>query len=199
MATYQLKKDFQVFKATADFSTAVLMYPEGSVKTVSRFVIARTTEEALSIFRTLFSYHTGWVEVAFDIAPCELDLNQAADAPTYLGFRTGVEVHSEHVYYWSRVPEDDLRALIRIGFCQKKFYKKSVWNRAKRLMDQILIPFGFAQRCEHKQCKGRYVSIENSICVIIDEVADMLANRDVFSPSSSDVSDLLSFLNQQSN
>lgn len=48
--------------------------------------------------------------------------------------------------------------LVAIGFCQPKFYKKSVWTAAKKLMDGVLCPNDLAYPFDFGRGKGKYSS-----------------------------------------
>lgn len=54
--------------------------------------------------------------------------------------------------------EDEVRHLVGIGFCQPRFYKPSVWRKAKRLMDNIVCPNGLAFPFDFGRGKGKYES-----------------------------------------
>ncbi|MAA93001.1 MAG: hypothetical protein CML21_00555 [Rheinheimera sp.] len=54
--------------------------------------------------------------------------------------------------------EDEIRSLIGVGFCQPKFYKRSVWLKAKKLMDEIVVPLGLAYPHDYGYGKGKYSS-----------------------------------------
>jgi hypothetical protein len=65
----------------------------------------------------------------------------------------------------------DVENLIKIGFCQPKFYKRSVWLKAKNLMDNVVVPAGLAKPFDYGRGKGKYttnLSIEEVIQKTID-------------------------------
>jgi hypothetical protein len=48
--------------------------------------------------------------------------------------------------------------LVGIGFCQQKFYKTSVWYKAKKLMDTVVCPNSLARPFDFGRGKGKYDS-----------------------------------------
>jgi|TARA_B110000211_G_scaffold172706_1_gene195051 hypothetical protein len=48
--------------------------------------------------------------------------------------------------------------LVAIGFCQQKFYKKSVWLAAKKLMEDVLLPNKLAYAHDFGRGKGKFSS-----------------------------------------
>jgi hypothetical protein len=48
--------------------------------------------------------------------------------------------------------------LIMIGFCQPKFYKRSVWLKAKKLMDAVVVPNGLARPFDYGRGAGKYAT-----------------------------------------
>lgn len=55
-----------------------------------------------------------------------------------------------------KLNEDEVLALIGIGFCQPKFYKRRVWLRAKKLMDEVICPNKLAYPSDFGRGKGKY-------------------------------------------
>lgn len=51
-----------------------------------------------------------------------------------------------------------IHRLVAIGFCQPKFYKKSIWLAAKKLMDEVLCPNKLAYSYDFGRGKGKYSS-----------------------------------------
>lgn len=56
---------------------------------------------------------------------------------------------------------------IKIGFCQQKFYKPSVWSKAKVLMEQIAVASNLAYPHDYGRGKGKFESD-----LTIDEVCN---------------------------
>lgn len=55
----------------------------------------------------------------------------------------------------------EVKTLVGIGFCQPKFYKASVWRKAKKLMDEVLCPNQLAEPFDFGRGKGKYKSIKD--------------------------------------
>lgn len=55
----------------------------------------------------------------------------------------------------------DVKTLVGIGFCQPKFYKASVWRKAKKLMDEVLCPNQLAEPYDFGRGKGKYNSAKD--------------------------------------
>ena len=51
-----------------------------------------------------------------------------------------------------------IHRLVAIAFCQPKFYKRSVWNAAKKLMDEVICPNRLAYPFDFGRGKGKYSS-----------------------------------------
>lgn len=62
-----------------------------------------------------------------------------------------------------------IQKLVRIGFNQPKFYKKTVWNYAKRMMDLACLK-GYAEPFDFGKGKGKYISN-----IEIKEVVNLLS------------------------
>jgi hypothetical protein len=66
--------------------------------------------------------------------------------------------------------------LVKIGFCQPKFYKRSVWLKAKKLMDEVVVPNGLAEPFDYGRGKGKYTSdlrveeVVHKVKIILGEV-----------------------------
>ena len=63
-----------------------------------------------------------------------------------------------------KLKKEEVLSLVGIGFCQPKFYKPSVWRKAKRLMDTIVCPNNLAYPHDFGRGKGKYnteLSIED--------------------------------------
>lgn len=75
-----------------------------------------------------------------------------------------------------KLPEDEIRTLVNIGFCQPKFYKTSVWRKAKALMDEVVCPQGMAFPHDYGRGKGKY-STEHSISDVADYIVELLCNQ----------------------
>jgi hypothetical protein len=57
-----------------------------------------------------------------------------------------------------KLTEDEVNNLVGIGFCQPKFYKRSVWLKAKKLMDTVVCLNGLAIPFNYGHGKGKYES-----------------------------------------
>lgn len=51
--------------------------------------------------------------------------------------------------------DEELKDLISIGFCQPKFYKPSVWAKAKRVMEKLR-KTGYVTPFNYGRGKGKY-------------------------------------------
>lgn len=71
----------------------------------------------------------------------------------------GTMTFSEYTCHTCRVNivAEDLKALIRIGLCQPKFYKPTVWYYAKELME-FAIYLNLVIECDLGKGKGKYAS-----------------------------------------
>lgn len=54
--------------------------------------------------------------------------------------------------------KQEVENLVKIGFCQPMFYKRSVWLKAKKLMDTVVVPNGLAKPFDYGRGKGKYTS-----------------------------------------
>jgi hypothetical protein len=80
-----------------------------------------------------------------------------------------------------QLSEDEVRDLVGIGFCQPKFYRQSVWKKAKALMNEIIIPNGWAFPYDYGFGKGKYstdldietvkLNVLQTLCVTNKEIA----------------------------
>jgi hypothetical protein len=61
----------------------------------------------------------------------------------------------------------EVKELIGIGFDQPKHYKPSVWNSAKKIMDECVV-LGLVQPHDFGRGKGKYTS-DLSINQVVDE------------------------------
>lgn len=68
----------------------------------------------------------------------------------------------------------EIETLIKIGFCQPKFYKRSVWNKAKAIMEQLVSWEVGVVRFDFGRGKGKYVT-EGDLS--IKEVANIYKAR----------------------
>ena len=50
---------------------------------------------------------------------------------------------------------------VAIGFCQKKFYKPSVWRKAMKAMD-VLVAEGYAVPFDYGRGKGKFNATEKA-------------------------------------
>lgn len=76
-------------------------------------------------------------------------------------------------WQYRNLSEDEIRSLIGVGFCQPKFYKRSVWLKAKSLMDEIAVPLGLAFPHDYGYGKGKYSS-DIDIDEVKSQVVDLL-------------------------
>lgn len=58
----------------------------------------------------------------------------------------------------AKTTEDDVITLVKIGFCQPKFYKANVWRKAKTFFDEVLVPHGLAFPYDFGRGKGKFDS-----------------------------------------
>ena len=77
-----------------------------------------------------------------------------------------------------KLTEDEIHNLIGIGFCQPKFYKRNVWIKAKKLMDEVLVPQGLAYPYDFGFGKGKYES-DFEISEVKSRVVNLLAVSEV--------------------
>ena len=68
--------------------------------------------------------------------------------------------------------QEEFEGLVRIGFCQPKFYKRSVWLKAKKLMDELVCPAGLAKPFDFGKGKGKFSS-DLSISEVIEKGWDI--------------------------
>lgn len=62
-----------------------------------------------------------------------------------------------------KLTQSEIENLVAIGFCQPKFYKPSVWARAKRLMDTVVCANGLAVPFDYGRGKGKYTTTQCNI------------------------------------
>lgn len=67
----------------------------------------------------------------------------------------------------------DIRLLISIGFCQPKFYKRSAWLKAKKLMDNVVCKNDLAEPYDYGRGKGKYTS-KLDIPVVITKTIELI-------------------------
>lgn len=75
------------------------------------------------------------------------------------------------IYQDMNLSLDDVYKLIDIGFCQSRFYTKETWSKAKALMEQIVVPLGFATAHDFGPGFGKFVTNFD-----IDYVKESIAN-----------------------
>lgn len=78
------------------------------------------------------------------------------------------------IYQDMKLSLDEVYKLVDIGFCQSSLYTKETWSKAKALMEQIVVPLGFATAHDFGPGFGKFVtnydieyvkeSIANFIC-----------------------------------
>lgn len=66
-------------------------------------------------------------------------------------------LNKNDVNYIRRLNDKELRNYICIGFCQPKFYIRSVWLKADRIM-KILCKLDLAEPYDFGRGKGKYIS-----------------------------------------
>lgn len=71
---------------------------------------------------------------------------------------------------------EEAASLVGIGFCQPKFYKRSVWQKAKRLMDNVVCPNRLARPYDYGRGKGKYES-DMEIDVVKKHTIEILAKK----------------------
>lgn len=54
---------------------------------------------------------------------------------------------------WSSL---EVKSVIRIAFCQPKYYTPTAWRRSKTLMDTLVCPLGLAFPHDYGRGKGKY-------------------------------------------
>ncbi len=72
--------------------------------------------------------------------------------------------------------DKEIKDLISIGFCQPKFYKPSVWAKAKRVMEKLrktgyVIPFNYGRG------KGKYTYSDELKDLGFSESVDFLVEQ----------------------
>lgn len=78
----------------------------------------------------------------------------------------------------NKLSEDEIHNLIGIGFCQPKFYKRHVWTKAKKLMDEVVVPQGLAYPYDYGFGKGKYES-NLEISEVKSKVVELLTLSEV--------------------
>ena len=63
---------------------------------------------------------------------------------------------------------EEFKVIINIGFCQPKFYKRSVWLKSKAMMDLLVCPLNLACAHDFGRGKGKYDS-KFGISEIVDK------------------------------
>ena len=116
-----------------------------------------------------------------------LTLNQAEDALCRClnhGANAYLQDELTPVEQWQskHLLEDEIRSLVGVGFCQPKFYKRSVWLKAKALMDEIIIPNGWACPHDYGYGKGKYSTDldietvkEHAVLLLCDKSKEVIA------------------------
>lgn len=75
--------------------------------------------------------------------------------------------------------EDEIRSLIGVGFCQPKFYKRATWLKAKKLMDEVIVPKGLAYPHDFGHGKGKYSTNFEIDQVKENVVSILLAKKEI--------------------
>ena len=75
------------------------------------------------------------------------------------------------IYQNMNLSPDDVYKHIEIGFCQTRFYTTETWSKAKALMEQIVVPLGFATAHDFGPGFGKFVTNFD-----IDYVKESIAN-----------------------
>ncbi len=75
--------------------------------------------------------------------------------------------------------ESDVSSLVTMGFCQPRFYTPSAWGKAKRFMDSVVVPAGFARPFNFGRGKGKYACATGmSIEDVKRHTTDVLRSQD---------------------
>jgi hypothetical protein len=75
-----------------------------------------------------------------------------------------------------KLTEDEVNKLVGIGFCQQSYYKRHVWLKAKRLMDNLVCLNGLAVPYNYGHGKGKYES-ELDIDEVKELTVELLRNE----------------------
>jgi hypothetical protein len=76
----------------------------------------------------------------------------------------------------SKYQEEQVKSMIGIGFCQPRFYRTNEWRRAKRFMDNVVCPAGFATPCNYGRGRGKY-STQFDIAAVKQKTVNMLRSQ----------------------
>jgi len=74
--------------------------------------------------------------------------------------------------------KEEVSTYVAIGFCQPKFYKRHVWLKAKKLMDEVVCPSGLANPHDIGFGKGKYASTM-PMAEVIQNVIVILSARNL--------------------
>lgn len=106
-----------------------------------------------------------------------LTLSQAENALTRcLNHGCNAYIQDESVfvseYLAKKMTRDEVYELIHIGFSKPLLYKRAVWVKAKKFMDDIVCPLGYAMPHDFGSAGGKYTTNYD-----IDDVKEAIANR----------------------
>ena len=79
-------------------------------------------------------------------------------------------------YKTKNLTQREVFNLVAIGFCQPKFYKRSVWLKAKRLMDNVVCKSGLGTTHDFGFGKGKFTS-EHDINYVQSKVVELLKQQ----------------------
>jgi hypothetical protein len=74
-------------------------------------------------------------------------------------------------YLAKQMTRDEVFELIQIGFSRPLLYKRAVWVKAKKFMDDIVCPLGYAMPHDFGSAGGKYTTN-----YAIDDVKEAIAN-----------------------
>ncbi len=57
-----------------------------------------------------------------------------------------------------KTTEDEVISLVKIGFCQPRFYKANIWKKAKDFFNEVLVPNELAYAFDFGRGKGKFDS-----------------------------------------
>jgi hypothetical protein len=93
-----------------------------------------------------------------------------------------VDTHSPvnvaHCTFYTVEVERPIQDYIRIGFCKPKYYKQSIWRKAKRIMEK-LVETGLVENFDFGRGKGKYItsSALRDLKLTYKQEIDLLANQ----------------------
>lgn len=75
-------------------------------------------------------------------------------------------------YLAKKMTRDEIYELISIGFSKPGLYKRAVWLKAKKFMENVVCPLGYARPHDFGAGGGKFTTNHD-----IDEVKDSIADR----------------------